>query len=122
MLARIDVLASGPAPLDLLGRLSHAGCELSPAIERGHHDMPALTALRVIPVVAHDETPQSVVIGVGSCHGVKSRITDDTEPRHRVAGNCQPIRAEPEIRRSDGGGSIGTGPASMEATTPGKGP
>jgi len=45
----------------------------------------ALLALRVMPIVMHDVTPQVVVIGVNPGHDVKSGIGEDTNPARRGA-------------------------------------
>jgi len=68
MLARIDMLTAAPAALDLLPHVAYAGEELWLVVERGHHHMPPLPPLRVIAVMADNEAPHAVVLGVNSRH------------------------------------------------------
>jgi hypothetical protein len=91
VLARIDVLASGSAALYRLRLGLEAGVELPAAGERRHHDVPALVALRVVPVVIDDAAAQAVILGVNSGHNPKSRISgpDLSLPRNppRITGH-----------------------------------
>jgi len=72
VLARIELLANGPAPLEPLRLGLKAGIELPSAVERGNDDVPALMTLRVISVVVDDVAAQAVVVGVDSGHNGKS--------------------------------------------------
>jgi len=45
--------------------------------------VPALMAIRVVPIVMHDVTPQVVVIGVNPGHDVKSGTGEDANPARR---------------------------------------
>ena len=80
MLTPINLLASGSASLYLLCHGLETGIELPSGIERSHDHVPALMALRVIPVVTDDVTPHTVVLGVNPGHDVKSRIAQDANP------------------------------------------
>jgi len=64
MLTRIDGLTALLAAADLRMDARQAGAELRLVIEHGHHHVPTLPPLRVIAVMADDETPYVVVFGV----------------------------------------------------------
>jgi len=71
MLTRIDWLTGIPAAVDLRLDARHVGAKLRLVIEYGHHHVPPLPPLRVKAVMADDETPYVVVIGVNSRHSLR---------------------------------------------------
>jgi len=71
MLTRIHGLTAVPAAPDLRMDARHARAKLRLIIERGHHQVPPLPPLRVIAVVADDETPNVVFFGVNSRHSLR---------------------------------------------------
>ena len=96
MLTRIDGLTGILAAGDLRLHARHAAPELRLVIEHRHHHVPPLPPLRVITVVADDETPYVVVFGVNSRHSLrvtpssgiiigKARAGPDTHGRESAA-------------------------------------
>jgi hypothetical protein len=68
VLAGIDGLTALPPSLDLVLHTVHAGVKLLLVVERGHHDMPPLPALRVVAVVTDDKPLNAVILGINSRH------------------------------------------------------
>src|SRR5215469_15040991 len=91
VLTRINRLTALPAPRDLSPDALHAGEILRSVIKRGHHHMPPLPPLRVIAVVAGDETPNGVVRRVHSGH----RPTLSPPPGAAAAPWYGPTRVPP---------------------------
>ena len=68
MLASVDVLASLSAPPDLGCDFLHADPHLALVVERRYDHVPALVPFWVVPVMAHDEPADTVILGVNFCH------------------------------------------------------
>jgi hypothetical protein len=68
VLTRIGRLTAIPASFNLIPYSAHAGAKFLLIIERGHHHMPPFPSLRVIAVMADDETLDAVVPGFNSRH------------------------------------------------------
>jgi len=64
----IDRLTGLLAAPDFRLHSFHAGPRFPLVVERRHHDMPPLPALRVIAVVTDDEALDAVVVGVNVRH------------------------------------------------------
>jgi hypothetical protein len=103
MLTEINRLASGAAPPYLLRRGIKAGVELRSAVECRHNHVPALTALRVIPVVTHDVTPQGVVVGVHPAHDVSlASAGTQTQPAGGAEGRSRDERRPDNVAGQPG--------------------
>jgi hypothetical protein len=68
VLARINPLTAALAALDLALDALHAGAKLRLVVERGHYHMPPLPPAGVITVMADDEAPDAVILGVNLRH------------------------------------------------------
>jgi len=111
VLTRIHLLARRPAPIDLLPNGPQTGVELPPAVKRGHDDVPALTALRVIPEVAHDKAPQGVICGVNPGHSLQHgiRTGEDAADQGRLPADSGTEHCLTELAtHRDGACEVGT--------------
>lgn len=71
VLVPVDWLADYPAPVNVPLDRGELRLELGPIVKGVHYDVTPLAALRVKPVMTHDEPANRVVGGIDSGHGLR---------------------------------------------------
>lgn len=82
VLARVDRLTTALAAVDLGPDAIEASQKLRLVIECGHHHMPPLPPLWVVPVMVDDEAPDVVGLGVDLRHRPRVNLASPPVRRH----------------------------------------